>query len=184
MKAIVETKGEYGFIDPYTGKEIHHNRPTVVDMTAFVQDRMASNEIDLLLKNLPKEASDDVFIKVLEEFNTPELKMAAIANFASLYGLDEYGNSTESEEDKAARLAAEAEKAQRLADEAAAAEAQRLADEQAEADRIAAAAAESQRLADEQAARQAQEEADRLAAEEAAKQNDTLAGGQHTPPAV
>lgn len=183
MKVIVETKGEYGFIDPYTSQEIHHNRPTVVKATAFITDRLASNELDLLLKNLPNEASDEVFVEVLGGFKDPSLKMSAIANYASLYGLDEYGNQTESPEDKQARLDAENANAQRLADEAAEAErvkaeTERLkAEAEAEEKAEAEAEAEKLRLAEEadmkvklQEAEEAKakEEADKKAAEAAA----------------
>ena len=165
MKVIVETKGEYGFIDPYTSQEIHHNRPTVVKATSFVTDRLASNELDLLLKNLPNEASDETFVEILAGFKDPALKMSAIANYATLYGLDEYGNPTETPEDKEARLQAETANAQRLADEAAEEERLKAQAEQLKLDAEAEETAKAK--AEEEALRAKEEEAEAVRLKEA-----------------
>lgn len=93
-KAIVETVGDHMYIDPTNGQVIEHDRPTVVTLTPFVSQKIADGEIKLLTPNLPKQASDEDFLKTHVEFaGNDNGKNSAVASYAAEFGLDETGNT-------------------------------------------------------------------------------------------
>lgn len=93
-KAIVETVGDHMYIDPTNGQLIEENRPTVVEMTSFVSQKIADGQIKLLTPNLPKEANDADFLATHGEFGEAENgKNASVASYAAEFGLDETGNT-------------------------------------------------------------------------------------------
>lgn len=76
------------------GQIIDEARPTVVEMTAFVSQKIADGQIKLLTPNLPKQASDEDFLQSYEGFKGAENGInAAVAQYASEFGLDETGNT-------------------------------------------------------------------------------------------
>lgn len=93
-KAIVETVGDHMYIDPTNGQVIEADRPVVVEMTSFVSQKIADGLIKLLTPNLPKEATDEDFLKTHDEFKGNENgKNSAVASYAADFGLDETGNT-------------------------------------------------------------------------------------------
>ena len=88
-KILVETTGNFGLIDFFTGDEAHHNRPSVVRNSTFFAQRAAIGQIKLL-SQLKPEATDKDFAKYWEESRNPETKKVdaqlAVQSFLSVFG--------------------------------------------------------------------------------------------------
>lgn len=118
-KAIVETVGDHMYIDPTNGQVIEADRPVVVEMTSFVSQKIADGQIKLLTPNLPKEATDEDFLKTHDEFKgNANAANEATAAYAAEFGLDETGNTLP--DGSAKTLAAKRKEAKIKADEEAA----------------------------------------------------------------
>jgi len=92
-KVIIETVGLYMYIDPHNGQVIESDRPCVAVLTPYISQKIAEGVIELLISNLPMIASDKEFEAHLKSFGDAENgKNAAIASFASVFGIDENGN--------------------------------------------------------------------------------------------
>ena len=63
MKLLIETTGPFMLLDPQSGHEIHHNRPTVVPTSNFVQSRTAVNQIKVISNEVPDKFTDEDFKK-------------------------------------------------------------------------------------------------------------------------
>lgn len=64
---ILETTGDFGLVDPSNGAYIQPFRPTVAKVTAFIQQRIATNQIRVLSDPLPDDANDADFAKFLQD---------------------------------------------------------------------------------------------------------------------
>lgn len=83
MKLLIETTGSFMLVDPETGTEIHHNRPTVAPMSNFVTSRMAKGELKLLSNELSDEATDAEFATFAAESEDMDL---AVSSFVAKFG--------------------------------------------------------------------------------------------------
>ena len=96
VKTVSDKNGDYMYIDTITGFVIESDRPVVAQVTTFLSQKIADGQIKLLTPNLPKEADDaefanEFYAKFKDEKNGAN---AAIAAYASKFGLDESGNET------------------------------------------------------------------------------------------
>lgn len=64
MKALVKTLGDYMIMDITTRNNIAEaERPSVVEMTAFMHHRSAVNQIQVIEKDLPEDVTDKNFLE-------------------------------------------------------------------------------------------------------------------------
>lgn len=61
MKIIVETKGKFGLLCPYSRAYVRHTGPTLVGMNSFMSERIAAGQLTLLAANIKMEATDKEF---------------------------------------------------------------------------------------------------------------------------
>jgi hypothetical protein len=162
MKCLVETVGPV-YLTDFNGDEYHHDRPSVVSKSSFLDQNIARGQVKLCVaEELPGHATDAEWLKCYQAAEGDfEL---AVASFKAILSGDV--------EDEQATAEA-AKKAQEEADAAAAAEAAKKAKEEADAAAAAEAAKKAKEEADAaaaaEAAKKTQEEADAAAAAEAAK---------------
>lgn len=92
MQIIVETKGAFGLLCPYTLQYIRPVGPTLVGMNSFMSERIAGNQLTLLASNIRVEATDKEFLVYMAESKPATAKgdtakakaqALAIASFAS-----------------------------------------------------------------------------------------------------
>ncbi|WP_034830505.1 hypothetical protein [Inquilinus limosus] len=77
---IVKTTGPFTLYDP-AGQIIQRRRPSVVRNTRFINDRCATQQVEILRTDLPEAANDADFAKYWEE--APEIAIEAyVASFA------------------------------------------------------------------------------------------------------
>ena len=69
-------------LDPQSGHEIHHNRPTVVPTSNFVQSRTAVNQIKVLSNEVPDNFTDADFKKFWDD-SKPDAELAIQSFLAS-----------------------------------------------------------------------------------------------------
>lgn len=133
-KAIVETVGSFEYIDTLTGHLCEGHRPSLVQMSAFIQDKINEGKIKLILGDLPKEANNKDFLSFWKE-SGGNIELAA-ASYASTFNKKVQvekpvvtppakpltaKEKKAAEEAAAAAKAAEEEAAKKAAEEAAAA---------------------------------------------------------------
>ncbi|WCD44151.1 hypothetical protein Lumi_012 [Xylophilus phage Lumi] len=107
MKSIVKTTGNFLLQDGNT--EIHWNRPTVVVVSHYVQQRLAIGQLEVLASKLPDEANDKDFKKFWDESKEAEDRESfAVEAYVATF-------KKETEEEKELRLKKEKE-AKDLAD--------------------------------------------------------------------
>lgn len=94
MKHLVETSGEFMLVDPYSRTTIDSNRPTIVPVTVFIKERVATGEITLLVQDLPEEADDYKMYEFILEAGDTEVGVAA---YLATFGLDAIGRPIETE---------------------------------------------------------------------------------------
>lgn len=151
---IVKPTGPYCYMDTHKGQFIESHRPSLVELSPFVETKIANQDLKLLVTGLPEEATDEEFVKAyIASGNKEDL---AVASFAAEYGVDPLGNEigteggnklTPSQQKKQDEKAAK----QKAKDEAdAKAKADKEAAEKADADKKAADEAELQKLIDEE----------------------------------
>lgn len=58
MKSIVKTSGSFSLIDAVNMQEIVKNRPVVVEVTTFIEQRAATGDLMILANGIPEEALD------------------------------------------------------------------------------------------------------------------------------
>lgn len=80
---IVATKNRATMLTPHF-QTIHHNRPTVVRRTDFIDARVHEGDLTSLATNLPPEATDDAFKLYLKECKG-DVKLA-VESFCSKFG--------------------------------------------------------------------------------------------------
>tara|TARA_R110002072_G_scaffold23791_6_gene81599 strand:+ start:224 stop:562 length:339 start_codon:yes stop_codon:yes gene_type:complete len=78
MKTIVETKGDFMLVDPYTGDVIEDTRPSVVTFSPFIETRVANGQVKALATDLPEEANDADFVEYWKE--KPDMAVDAYAS--------------------------------------------------------------------------------------------------------
>lgn len=94
-KAIIETTGDFAYLDMNKGQSIHANRPTVVELTNFINEKIAEGNIKILVKDLPEFACDNEFLKTFVEAKG-DVDFAVEA-YAAECGVDLLGNEIEVE---------------------------------------------------------------------------------------
>lgn len=89
MKILVETTSNIFLQDPTSGCEVNEFRPSVVELTPFIERYVARKDIRVLANELPDDASDAEFAEFWAE--SPE---TAVEAFVS----SEAGDTPDSEE--------------------------------------------------------------------------------------
>lgn len=68
MKALFETTGSFMLQDPLLANEvIRHDRPTLVQPTAYFKGRVAAKMAVLHLDDVPDEFTDEQFVEILKK---------------------------------------------------------------------------------------------------------------------
>lgn len=142
-KAIVETVGSFEYVDLATGSLAEGHRPSVVQMSPFIQTKINDGKIKLILGDLPKEANNKDFLTFWKE-SGGDIDLAS-QSYASTFGKTAEKKPAPPAGSPAKPLS---KKEQKAADEAAAAAAKAAAEkkpeltpeEQAAADAAAEAA--------------------------------------------
>lgn len=67
MKLLAETTGPFMLIDSALNQEIPANRPAVITSSAFTNRFAATNQLRIIVSDLPDEASDKDFAKFWAE---------------------------------------------------------------------------------------------------------------------
>ncbi len=161
MKCLVNTVGPI-YLTDFNGDEYHHDRPSVVSKTSFLDQNIARGQVELCIAEpLPGHATDAEWLKCYQAAEGDfEL---AVASFKAILSGDvedeqataEAAKKAQEEADAEAAAAEAAKKAQEEADAAAAAEAAKKAQEEADAAAAAEAAKKAQEEADAEAAKKA-----------------------------
>lgn len=144
MQILLKTTSSHMYLDPYTGDEIAHNRPSVVRATEFVNGLAAAGKVKVICNELKDGTTDKDFVDFVKGSRDEKTQVAdldlAVESFLSKHAA--VTEETDPAKLKAAQKAAEAERQKREKEEAAAAAAeQKKKDEQAAATAAAAAAA-------------------------------------------
>lgn len=61
MKVLIETRGSFMLVDPYTGDQVRPHRPHVVTHTPFIETRIANKQLRLVNAEITDEATDEEF---------------------------------------------------------------------------------------------------------------------------
>lgn len=110
MKIIVETKGAFGLLCPYTRAYVRPTGPTLVGMNSFMSERIAAGQLTLLAANIKMEATDEEFLVYLAESKSEKAKGAkaevkaqslAIASFAANFAHEDADEALDPTEDDA-----------------------------------------------------------------------------------
>ncbi len=130
MKCLVNTVGSI-YLTDFNGDEYHHDRPSVVSKTSFLDQNIARGQVELCLaEELPANATDAEWLKC---YQAAEGDMAlAIESFKAVLKDDVENDKALSK--KAQKEAAAAKKAE---EEAAAAAALKAQEEAAAAQKVA-----------------------------------------------
>lgn len=109
MKLLISTVGSFHYVDPQSGDELHHNRPSVVRMTNFVQALAGSGKIKVHSNEVVEDATDAQFADFWIESDRKE--ELALDSFLSKYSVAQPAKESASSEPEAdaASEAAEAE---------------------------------------------------------------------------
>lgn len=87
-KLLVETTGEFLLQDTFhpSRQIVQEHRPSVVEKTSFIEQRLAGGQIKLLALNLKDEASDEEFEKYFAE-SEGDIELA-ISSFVAAFTVD------------------------------------------------------------------------------------------------
>ncbi len=117
MQNLVETTGEFMLVDPGTGNEIAHNRPSVCGATHFVASRVALGQVTVLSNQIPNDLTDKDFAKFWSESNGD--KDLAVQSFLASFGPKEEDQEAPKEIEKEAAKEIEKEAPKEVEKEAA-----------------------------------------------------------------
>lgn len=98
MKILVETTGPFMLVNPETGCELAHNRPSVAISTNFLQSRIATGQVKVLSNPLMDSATDAEFHSYWKA--SDRKKNLAIESFLSAFLEPEVGLDLEPNEDQ------------------------------------------------------------------------------------
>lgn len=104
MKNIVEPRGSFMLVDPYTGDQVAHNRPSVVRHSSFIESRVANGQLRLH-GNVNLDATDVELVKYLAE--SKEDTELAIAAFMSAFPLEKKEEEKEKKPTRAPKKSVE-----------------------------------------------------------------------------
>jgi hypothetical protein len=98
MKILAHTTGSFVLVDPTTGDEIAHFRPSVVRRSSFIDTRAKLGQV-VIVKELKPTATDKEFAKFLKEAdNNLDL---AMESFLSVYDIDAPDEDAQADEPSA-----------------------------------------------------------------------------------
>lgn len=84
MKALVKTLGSYMIMDiSQRNNIVEAERPSVIEMTAFMHHRSAVNQIQVIEKDLPEDATDENFLSFWKDAEGDE--KLAVESFMSQF---------------------------------------------------------------------------------------------------
>lgn len=91
-KCIIQPKDNKTMLNS-NGEAIHHNRPTLVTFTQFVEQKLAEGTVDIFAKQLPSKATDNEFKEYIigSKGDIP----LAISAYCSSLGVDTEGKAVE-----------------------------------------------------------------------------------------
>lgn len=72
MKILLKTTGSFMLVDPQTGDEMQHNRPSLVGQSNFVQSRTAIGQLKVLSNEVPDTLTDADFLKFWNDSDKDE----------------------------------------------------------------------------------------------------------------
>lgn len=79
IKALVQTEGNFQFVDPTNRQVVSAFRASVVFVTQFIQTKIASGALRILVSPLPSDLTDEGFKVMLDELGSIERVLLRIS---------------------------------------------------------------------------------------------------------